>query len=70
MTPFTDLRSDVPISAQGLPAVRRAGLPAVIMEGLPAVCRTGLTPISFTTYKSFKSNFEKTLLSRRSQVVS
>jgi len=39
---------DLPISAQGLPAVRRAGLPAVIMEGLPAVRRAGLPAVIFT----------------------
>ena len=57
MTPFTDLRSDLPILAQGLPAVRRAGLPAVLfirrlcgglagllvvfLAGLPAVILAG-----------------------------
>ena len=45
-----DLRSYVPILAQGLPAISQAGLPAVFQEGLsgssevdlPTVCRAGL----------------------------
>jgi hypothetical protein len=49
---------DLPISAQGLPAVRRAGLPTVFfirrspggLEGLPAVLLAGLTPTSFSFF--------------------
>jgi hypothetical protein len=33
---------DLPISAQGLPAIFLAGLPAVCLEGLPAVLFTRL----------------------------
>jgi len=47
-----DLRSDLPILAQGLPAVFLEGLPAVLLEslsadrlaGLPAVFMTDLIP--------------------------
>ena len=37
MSPFTDLRLDLPIFAQGLPAFFLAGLRAVFLACLPAV---------------------------------
>jgi len=47
-----DLRFDLPILPQGLPAVILEGLPAGRLEGLPAVRQAGLSAVFIAEWRT------------------